>query len=306
MTEVSTPDRPAPMALGRVGLWTFALDTVPMARAKEYAAEVEDLGYAAVWLPEVAGRDPFVHAAMLLSTTSSLVLATGIASIWARDAVTMNAAYRSLTEAFPERFLLGLGVSHQSLVEGLRGHNYDKPLSAMRAYLAAMDKAPFTGFRPTTPPRRVLGALRPRMLALAAEQADGAHPYFVPPEHTKRARDALGAGPLLCTEQAVLLEADPERAREVARKHTITYLRQPNYTNNLKTLGFTDDDVAEAGSDRLVDAVVAWGDADAIRARVKAHFDSGADHVCIQALTEGPRDVPDQQWRELASALTDL
>jgi probable F420-dependent oxidoreductase len=294
------------MAIGRLGLWTFALDTIPMARAREQAAELEELGYTVVWLPEVAGRDPFVHAAMLLSATSSLMIATGIASIWARDAVTMNGSHRTLTEAFPERFLLGLGVSHQNLVEDLRGHDYDKPLTAMRAYLAGMDKAPFTGFRPTTPPRRVLGALRPRMLELAAEQADGAHPYFVPPEHTVRARAALGQGPLLCTEQAVLLETDPDRAREIARKHTITYLRQPNYTNNLKTLGFTDEDVAGAGSDRLVDAVVAWGDADAVRTRVQAHFDAGADHVCVQALTEGPRDVPTEQWRELAPALRAL
>jgi probable F420-dependent oxidoreductase len=294
------------MAIGRVGLWTFALDTMPMAQATEQAAELEELGYAAVWLPEVAGRDPFVHAAMLLSATSSMVLATGIANIWARDAVTMNEGHRTLTECFPERFLLGLGVSHQNLVEGLRGHTYDKPLTAMREYLAAMDKAPFTGCRPTTPPRRVLGALRPRMLELAAAQADGAHPYFVPPEHTVRARAALGEGPLLCTEQAVLLETDPDRAREIARKHTITYLRQPNYTNNLKTLGFSDEDVADAGSDRLVDAVVAWGDIDAVRARVQAHFDAGADHVCMQALTLGPRDVPADQWRQLAPVLTTL
>ena len=294
------------MPLGRLGLWTFALDTVPMARAQEYAAELEELGYAAVWLPEVAGRDPFVHSAMLLSVTTRLVMATGIASIWARDAVTMNEGHRTLTEAFPERFLLGLGVSHQNLVEGLRGHVYEKPLTAMRTYLDSMDKAPFSAFRPAAPPRRVLAALRPRMLALAAEKADGAHPYFVPPDHTVRAREALGAGPLLCVEQAVLLETDTERARDIARKHTITYLRQPNYVNNLKTLGFSDDDVADAGSDRLVDAIVAWGDIDVIRTRVQAHFDAGADHVCVQAITDGPRDVPEQQWRELAAHLTEL
>ena len=306
MTETEAPARPEPMTIGRVGLWTFALDTVPAARAGELAAELESFGYAAVWLPEVAGRDPFVHAALLLSATTRLVVGTGIASIWARDAITMNAVHRSLTEAFPERFLLGLGVSHQNLVEGLRGHVYEKPVSSMRTYLEAMDKAPFQGFRPTAPPRRVLAALRPRMLALAAEQADGAHPYFVPPEHTERARAAMGAGPMLCTEQAVLLETDPGRAREIARKHTITYLRQPNYVNNLKELGFGDDDVAEAGSDRLVDAIVAWGDADAIRSRVADHFAAGATHVCIQPLTESPRDMPDQQWRELAPALIAL
>lgn len=277
---------------------------VPAARAQEYAAELEHLGYSAIWLPELAGRDPFVHASMMLSVTTRLVLATGIASIWARDAVTMNGVHRSLTEAYPERFLLGLGVSHQNLVEDLRGHSYDKPLTAMRAYLEAMDAAPFTAFRPTAPPRRVLGALRPRMLALAAQESDGAHPYFVPPEHTASARADLGTGPLLCPEQAVLLETDPARAREIARKHTAVYLAQPNYVNCLKTLGFTDDDVIDAGSDRLVDAIVAWGDADAVRTRVQAHFDAGADHVCIQALSEGTREVPDVQWRELAPALT--
>lgn len=296
-------DRPAPPTLGRVGVWTSSLDTVPVSRAQERAAELEQLGYAAVWLPEVAGRDPFVHAAMLLSVTTRLVLATGIASIWARDAVTMNSAHRTLTEAFPERFLLGLGVSHQNLVEGLRGHQYDKPLSAMRAYLAAMDAAPFTAQRPDAPPRRVLAALRPGMLALAAQEADGAHPYLVTPDHTASARAALGSGPLLCPEQAVLLETDPARAREIGRLHTTVYFGQPNYVNSLKSLGYTEDDVADGGSDRLVDAMVAWGDADAIRSRVQAHFDAGADHVCIQALSEGSRDVPDAQWRELAAPL---
>src|SRR5688572_21358577 len=170
-----------PFPIGPVGIWTGALDVVPASQAQELAAEIEELGYGAVWLPEVAGRDVFVHLALLLSSTTKLVGATGIANIWGRDAVTMTGAAKGLAEAFPERALVGLGVSHQNLVEGLRGHNYDKPLSAMRTYLEKMDSSPYIAMRPTTPMRRVLAALGPKMLELAAEKADGAHPYFVPP-----------------------------------------------------------------------------------------------------------------------------
>jgi probable F420-dependent oxidoreductase len=191
-------------------------------------------------------------------------------------------------------------------VEGLRGHQYDKPLSAMRAYLDKMDASPYIAMRPTTPMRRVLAALGPKMLQLAAEKTDGAHPYFVTPEHTAFARQTMGEGPLLCPEQAVLLETDPVRAREIGRKHTQVYVAQPNYVNNLRRLGFTDEDVADGGSDRLVDAIVAWGSVDDVVARVQAHFDAGADHVSVQALSETMRDVPAAQWRELAPALTGL
>jgi probable F420-dependent oxidoreductase len=296
----------APLALSAVGIWTGALDVVPASEARELAAELEELGYAAVWLPEVAGRDVFVHMALLLASTTKLVAATGIANIWGRDAVTMTGAAKGLAEAFPERALVGLGVSHQNLVEGLRGHNYDKPLSAMRAYLEKMDASPYTAMRPTTPMRRVLAALGPKMLQLAAERTDGAHPYFVTAEHTSFARDTMGEGPLLCPEQAVLLETDPEKARATARKHTRIYCSQPNYVNNLRRLGFSDDDVANGGSDKLVDAIVAWGTVDDVVARVQAHFDAGADHVSVQALTDKARDVPTAQWRELAPALTAL
>jgi probable F420-dependent oxidoreductase len=295
-----------PFQLAPVGVWTGALDAVPSGQARELAAELEQLGYGAVWLPEVAGRDVMLHLGLLLSATQRLVGATGIASIWARDAVTMTGGVKGLTEAFPERVLLGLGVSHHTLVEGLRGHEYGPPLPAMRTYLDAMDAAPYTAFRPTTPVRRVLAALGPKMLALAAEKTDGAHSYLVPPEHTEQARKELGAGPLLCAEQAVLLESDPARARQIGRAHTAIYVRLPNYQNNLRRLGFTDPDFADGGSDRLVDAIVAWGDEQAVVDRVRAHFDGGADHVCIQALTAGPRDVPTEQWRALAPALGDL
>ncbi|HEY2100168.1 MAG: hypothetical protein QOC67_4575 [Pseudonocardiales bacterium] len=290
----------------RIGIWTGALDTVPASRSRELAAELEELGYGAVWLPEVAGRDPFVHLALILSATRTLIGATGIANIWARDAVATSGAVKGLTEAFPERMLLGLGVSHQNLVGDLRGHNYDKPLTAMRNYLDGMDKAPYLAQRPTTPVRRVLAALRPRMLRLAAERTDGAHPYFVTPEHTARARETLGAGPLLCPEQAVVLESDPDKARAIGREYTKVYLGQPNYVNSILELGFTEADLADGGSDKFVDALVAWGDADQIVARVREHLDAGADHVAVQALPETKRGVPDGQWRDLAPALMSL
>jgi probable F420-dependent oxidoreductase len=291
------------LPLAPIGIWTGDLDVVPAAAAQELAAELEELGYGTIWLPEVAGRDVMVHLALLLSATHRLVGATGIASIWARDAVTMTGAWRGLTEAFPERVILGLGVSHEHLVERLRGHRYARPLTAMRAYLAAMDRSPYTAFRPTTPAHRLLAALGPQMLALAAERTDGAHTYLVPPEHTAWARNELGAGPLLCAEQAVLLETDRARAREIGRAHTAVYVRLPNYQNNLRRLGFTDDDFADGGSDRVVDALVAWGDENALLRRVRAHLDAGADHVCVQALPPGRRQVPSQQWRKLAPAL---
>lgn len=289
-----------------IGVWTGALDFVPTAQARELAAELEELGYGAVWLPEVAGRDVFAHLALLLDRTTHLVGATGIANIWARDALTMTGGVKALTEAFPERVLLGLGVSHRNIVEDLRGHDYQRPLEKMRTYLDAMDEAPYTAQRPSTPVRRVIAALGPKMLALAAEKVEGAHPYFVPVEHTATARQTLGQGPLLCPEQAVVLETDPVRARELARSHMHVYIQQPNYANSLRRLGFTDADLADGGSDRLVDAIVAWGDEQAAVDRVRAHLDAGADHVAVQAVSAEKRGVPDEQWRALAPALREL
>ena len=290
------------MSIGRVGIWTF-LDLQPAARAQEAAAELESLGYGALWIPEAIGREAFTHAALLLAGTRRLVVATGIANVWARDAMTMAAAEKTLGEAYTGRFLLGLGVSHAPLVEGVRGHRYEKPLSFMRRYLDAMDAAPFIAAPPSQPPRRVIGALAPKMLALAAERTAGAHPYFVPPEHTARARAIMGAGPLLAPEQALVLETDPEKARAIARAHMAIYLGLPNYARNLHALGFADDDLRDGGSDRLVDAIVAWGDVGALRERVRAHHAAGADHVCIQVLSADPRTLPVAEWRELAPAL---
>jgi probable F420-dependent oxidoreductase len=294
------------LSLPPVGVWTGALDMVPAAQARELAIELEELGYGAVWIPEVAGRDVFVHLALLLSATTRIVGATGIANIWGRDAVAMAGGVKALTEAFPERVLLGLGVSHKNLVNDLRGHDYQKPLSAMRSYLDAMDAAPYIAERPTTPVRRVLAALGPKMLGLAAEKVDGAHPYFVTPDHTETARSILGEGPLLCPEQAVVLETDPAKAREVGRAYTSVYLSQPNYVNNILRLGWPEEDLGSGGTDAFVDALVAWGDIDQIVARVAAHFAAGADHVCVQALDANRRGVPLDQWRELAPALTTM
>jgi len=291
------------MDIGRVGIWNFTLETLPATRAQEVAAEIEELGFKVVWIPEAVGREVFTHAGLLLAGTRRLVVASGIANIYARDPMTMAAAQKTLTEAYPDRFLLGIGVSHAPLVEGVRGHRYEKTLTKMRVYLDAMDAALYSSPQPPVEPVRVIGALAPRMLKLAAERTAGAHPYFVPPEHTAQARQIMGEGPLLAPEQAVVLETDATKARDIARAHMATYIGLPNYVNNLKRLGFTDDDIANGGSNRLVDTIVAWGDVGAIVRRVRAHHDAGANHVCVQVLPPDPREVPSQQWRELAPAL---
>jgi probable F420-dependent oxidoreductase len=290
-------------AMGRVGLWTFQLDLQPMARAQEVAREIEELGYGALWLPESVGREPLVNSALLLSATERLVVATGIASLQTRAAMTMNAGWRTLTEAFPERFLLGIGVSHAPMVERVLGKAYDKPYTTMVEYLDAMDRGIYFAAPPSTEPRRVLAALGPKMLRLSAERGLGSHPYFTPVEHTAAARAVLGPDALLAPEIAAVLETDPAEARAVARRFMATYLGLPNYTNNLKRHGFTDDDIANGGSDRLVDAIVAWGDEAAVAARVSEHHAAGADHVCVQVLPKDQRGLPLDEWRTLAPAL---
>lgn len=292
--------------VGRVGIWTGALDAVSSKQAQAAARLLEELGFPTLWIPETVGRDPFVSAALLLSATSRLRVATGIANVYARDAVTMANTQRTLEEAFPGRFLLGLGVSHAHLVNRVRKHEYSKPYSYMAQYLDDMDRAVFRAVGPQERPPVVLAALGPKMLRLAAERAQGAHPYFVPVEHTALARETLGPGPLLAPEQMVVLERDAAAARAVARQGMAVYLRAPNYVNNLARLGFGDDDVADGGSGRLVDAMVAGGGVEAAVARVRAHFEAGADHVCVQVLTADPFSVPEAGWRELADALGGL
>ena len=223
---------------------------------------------------------------MLLAGTERIVVATGIASIWARDATAMSAAGRTIGEAFPGRFVLGVGVSHPPAV-AMRGSTYRQPLTFMRSYLEQMGSLDEPSPAPAQRVPTVLAALRPKMLELAARSADGAHPYFVPVEHTARARRILGPARLLAPELAVVLERDPVEARRLARIHTSSfYLGAPNYVENLRWLGFSDDDMVDGGSDALVDAIVAWGDDAAIRRRVREHLDAGADHVCIQPVTD--------------------
>jgi probable F420-dependent oxidoreductase len=290
--------------IGRVGIWTGAFDAHPAARIQDAARELEALGFPTLWIPEAVGRDPFVTAGLLLSATSTLRLATGIANVYARDAMSTAACQKTLAEAYPGRFLLGLGVSSPVLVQTVRKHDYDKPLAYMKSYLTAMDQAMYSAVAPKEDPGRVLAALGPKMLEVSADQANGAHPYLTTPDHTRTARDIIGPDALLAPEQMVVLETDASAARAVGRAAVGFYLRAPGYLANLRRLGFGDDDFGDpkAASDRLVDAIVARGDVEAIARRVRAHHDAGADHVCLQVL-RADRELPLTEWRELASAL---
>lgn len=276
------------MQLGKLAVWAFA-DSLSAGDAAALAKRAEGWGYSAFWIPEAFGRNPFPFAAWLLARTEKIIIATGIANIYARDPLAMRSAQLTLAEQSGGRFLLGLGVSHERMVRDVRGHDYDpKPVSRMRAYLEAMARVEYRAPMPAEPPPTVLAALGPRMLELSARMADGAHPYNVTPEHTAQARRILGPGKWLCPEQKVLLERNPATARTIARAAIGFYLDAPNYANNLRRLGFTDADLSGGGSDRLVDALVAWGDLAAIRARIQAHWDAGADQVCVQALSADP------------------
>jgi probable F420-dependent oxidoreductase len=288
--------------MGRVGIWQGVFDAHPMRDAQAGARLIEELGFPSMWLPEAVGRDPFVTSSLLLSATENLKVATGIANIYARDPMTMAAGQKTLAEAFPARFLLGLGVSHAPIVAGLRKHDYGKPYSYMVDYLDRMDASLFMAVGPQQEPGRVLAALGPKMLELAATRANGSHPYFTTPEHTAEARQVTGPDVLLAPEQMCVLSTDAADARRIARLSTKRYLELPNYWNNLLRLGFTDDDRDNGGSDRLVDAVVAWGTPQQIADRVKQHHDAGADHVCVQVLRDD-RLIPEREWRELAQVL---
>jgi probable F420-dependent oxidoreductase len=290
--------------LGKVGVWSFAFDRNPVAVEQEAVAKVEELGYPALWIPEGLGsKDALTHASLLLAGGRRILVATGIASIWARDPVAMANGARALADAYPGRFVLGLGVSHRTSVDRRGALTYDRPFTRMRGYLESMDSARYPARDAVDPPPRVLAALGPRMLRLSAERAAGAHPYFVPVEHTASARETLGPDPLLAPEQAVVLDTDAGRARSIAREYMGHYLKLENYARNLLRLGWREDDIDQGGSDRLVDALVAWGDVDAIRKRVREHLDAGADHVSVQPLTEDLRVIPLPQLRELAPAL---
>jgi probable F420-dependent oxidoreductase len=272
------------MTIGKLGVWATT-DGLSAAAAAAFAQRVEGWGYGALWMPEAFGRNVLVHSAWLLANTHHLVVASGIANIYARDALACQAAQYGLAEQSAGRFLLGLGVSHVPLVEGLHGQTYRPPIATMRGYLEAMARASYGAPPPADKPKTVIAALGPKMLQLAADLADGAHPYNVTPEHTRQARDILGPDKLLCVEQMVLLESDAATARHIGRQTLAMYLTLPNYRNNWLRLGFTADDCDHGGSDRLIDAMVAWGDQEDIRNRIQQHWDAGADHVCIQSLS---------------------
>ena len=277
------------MKLGKIGVWQF-LDSLPAGEAAEAAKRVEGLGFSALWIPETVGRHPFAAASWLLANTSSLILATGIANIYHREPGVTLAGQMTLAEQSDGRFLLGLGVSHKPLVEGVRGLTYGRPVETMRSYLQAMSTSPYASVAPERAPPIVIAALGPKMLELARESADGAHPYFVSPEHTREARRILGDDPWLCVEQKVILESDMDKARATARAAFGLYASLPNYRNNWKRMGFRDSDLDEGGSDAFLDATFAIGGIEEIVSRVEAHLDAGASHVCVQAI--GTSGVP--------------
>lgn len=285
---------------GPWGVWSTGLRLRDSASAVRAATDLEAAGYGALWM--TGGLDdPFDRVRELLGATSRVVVATGILSIWTMDADAVAAEIHALSTQQQERFVLGLGVSHATLVDREQAGRYGRPLSRMREYLDALDLAGLGA------DRRILAALGPRMVELAGARSLGAHPYLTTPDHTSWARGVLGQGPLLAPSQMVLLESDPEIARATARRALSMYLAQPNYVANWKREGFTPDDVAGGGSDRLIDAMVAWGDVDAVTARLVAHRDAGADHVCIQMLDPSPdahrHPLPVADLCRLASAL---
>ncbi len=294
------------VSLGTVGIWTGGLDALAVGQAQEAVAELDELGYSALWFGEAYGREAFTAAQLYLSAGRRMVVATGIASIYGRDAVSANSAARTLSAAYPDRFLLGLGVSHAPLVERMRGHSYGKPLAAMRDYLDAMDAAPYVVADGGEPAPRVLAALGPKMLELARDRAQGAHPYLVTPAHTATARDLLGDGPLLAVEQAVVLTRDRDAFMAAAHAHLEIYTGLPNYRGNWVREGFDESDFVRGGSERLKDALVVMGDEDDVVRRVREHLDAGATHVCLQVLGASPFDVARDDWRRLAPAVTAL
>lgn len=292
------------MTLGGTGIWSGELrygggGVAAGARGgddgseiREAVAELESLGYSAVWIPDVGG-DVFGALQRLLDATGTITVATGILNVWMHEPAEVASFRAGLAEAQRARLLLGLGVSHGALI----GDKWGRPLDVMRTYLDGLDQHGMPAGE------RCLAALGPRMLELAGARTAGAHPYLGTPEHTARARQALGSGPLLAPEQGVVLETDPDGARAVARQALGMYASLPNYSNNWRRLGMTEEDISSL-SDRLVDALVVWGDEQTIAARVREHRDAGADHVCVQVLSTPGGPMPREQWRRLAPALT--
>jgi probable F420-dependent oxidoreductase len=285
--------------LGKAGVFLGSMALLPAPAMRRAVAEIEGMGFGTIWIGEHVSREPFAACAIVLAATEGIRVGTGIANIWARDATAMANGARTLAEAWPDRFVLGIGVSHATLVNS-RGHQYDKPLSAMRAYLDAMERAPYRGPQPSRPAPVVLAALGPKMLALAKERTAGAHPYFVPVEHTRQARGILGPGRLLAPEHAVVFAPDRVAARRAGDTYTRTYLGLPNYRQNLERLGWSGQDLEGTGSERLFDAVVAWGDEETIAEKILGHLAAGADQVVVNVITPTPDRAPTEDLRRLA------
>jgi probable F420-dependent oxidoreductase len=274
---------------GRLGIFSGALAAQPATVQREVAAEVEKLGYGTLWYGEAMAREAFAQASIFLSSTSRLVVASGIANIWARDPMAMAAGGRTLAEAWPDRFILGLGVSHAPAVAA-RGHEYARPVSSMRDYLDQMEQAAWRGPEAKQPPM-VLAALGPRMTALAAERTAGAYPYFTTDEHIELVRRQLGPEPFLAADLPVVLAPGRAEARTIGDSHTNQYLRTENYRNHLLRLGWKPEDLEPPGSDALFDAVMAWGGIATIRDRINARLGAGADQVVLNLITRD-RSVP--------------
>jgi probable F420-dependent oxidoreductase len=285
------------MELTGVGLWSSQLRYGKPEEAADAAAELDELGFPALWIPDVGG--PVLDAVdNLLSATTKTVIATGILNLWMHEPAEVASGYATLTETHGERFLLGIGVSHAPLIDSQEPGRYRKPLAATKAFLDGIDATP----QPVPTGNRVLAALGPKMLELSATRAAGAHPYLTSPDHTHQARKVLGEGPLLLPEQSVLLTDSRDEARAIGTDWLRSYLALPNYANNILRTGFTEEDISTV-SDRLFDALIAWGDEETVLSRVTEHRDAGADHVCVQVLTADPREFPREQWRRLAAAL---
>lgn len=290
------------MDLGTFGVWASQLNLVAAAEARAAVRRMEELGYGTVWVGEADGREALTHAGILLAATQRCRVATGIANIWARDAQAMINAGRTLAEAHDDRFVLGIGASHIPLVQR-RGHQYAKPYTAMVTYLDAFERAAYTSPPPRHDVPLVLAALGPKMLRLAGDRADGAHTYFVPVAHTREAREALGPDGTLAPEQAMVLAEDRGQARQLAGGHVARYLELPNYRRNLERFGWTAGDFEHGGSDALFDALVAWGDLEALAGRASEHLAAGADHVALHLFTDTPTRLPLDELADLATVL---
>jgi probable F420-dependent oxidoreductase len=286
------------MDLTGIGIWSNQLRYGDPAESADAAAELDELGFCALWIPDVGGQ-VFEAVGNLLAATATTTIATGILNLWMHTADEVAENYAALTAEHGDRFLLGIGVSHAPVIDAVAPGTYRKPLAATASFLDELDAAP----QPVPVQRRVLAALGPKMLSLSARRGAGAHPYLVTPDHTASARATLGDGPLLLPEQTVILTDSPDEARTIGIDWLGAYMALPNYANNLLRSGFTEDDLSQV-SDRLFNAIIAWGDEDAILRRVSEHRSAGADHVCIQVLLSDPWAYPREQWRRIAAALT--